>query len=326
MEQIVTAALLGIISVVTLSGNILVVVLFIKKRDWLKNAHTCLLLALAIQDIITAITLLVLPGFALPADVYDLPAHPKLRELYCSFVWSWYVPFALSVVSIYTCLMLAIDRLLAVWKPSRYKRFCSSAKVIATMVILPWIAGFGIETRTALNAQSSREDNGSYVCKRVQVDGSPENMMTTLLLFIAKGLLPEVLMTIAYGKMMITIKQSSVRVSCNTTGASHPSRQEIKFYLALRRITRMVCAASALVVICWLPDQIYYCLFELNLIQMDNSIHNGLHILAFLNTSLNPVLYSFYNKQYKDEFKIILCSLFRRNACTKTKDTCTDHN
>jgi hypothetical protein len=21
-----------------------------------------------------------------------------------------------------------------------------------------------------------------------------------------------------------------------------------------------------------------------------------------------------------------LCSLFRRNACTKTKDTCTDHN
>ena len=88
MEQIVSAALFGIISVVTLTGNILVVALFIKRRDWFKNAHTCLLLELAIQDIITAITLSVLPGFALPADVYDLPTHPKLRELYCSLVWS----------------------------------------------------------------------------------------------------------------------------------------------------------------------------------------------------------------------------------------------
>ena len=212
MEQIVSAALFGIISVVTLTGNILVVALFIKRRDWFKNAHTCLLLELAIQDIITAITLLVLPGFALPADVYDLPTHPKLRELYCSLVWSWYVPFALSVVSIYTCLMLAIDRLLAVWKPSTYKRFCSSAKIIGTMIILPWIAGFGFEITTVLNTQSSRKDNGSYVCMRVQVERSSENMMTSLLLFIAKGLLPGVLMTIAYGKMMITIKQSSLRV------------------------------------------------------------------------------------------------------------------
>ena len=200
-EQIVSAALFGIISVVTLTGNILVVALFIKRRDWLKNAHTCLLLALAIQDIITAINLLVLPGFALPADVYDLPRHPKLRELYCSLVWSWYVPFALSVVSIYTCLILAIDRLLAVWKPSSYKRFCSSAKIIATMVILPWIAGFGFDLTAVFNTQSLGKDNGSYVCMRVQVERSPENMMTTLLIFIGKGLLPEVLMIIVYGKM-----------------------------------------------------------------------------------------------------------------------------
>jgi hypothetical protein len=227
MEQIVSAALFGIISVVTLTGNILVVALFIKRRDWFKNAHTCLLLELAIQDIITAITLLVLPGFALPADVYDLPTHPKLRELYCSLVWSWYVPFALSVVSIYTCLMLAIDRLLAVWKPSSYKRFCSSAKIIATMVILPWIAGFGFDLTAVFKTQSSGKDNGSYVCIWVQVERSPENMMTTLLIFIGKGLLPEVLMIIAYGKMMITIKQSSLRVSCNTTCQGNLSRNKI---------------------------------------------------------------------------------------------------
>jgi hypothetical protein len=72
--------------------------------------------------------------------------------------------------------MLAIDRLLAVWKPSSYKRFCSSAKIIATMVILHWIAGFGFDLTAVFNTQSSGKDNGSYVCIRVQVERSPENI------------------------------------------------------------------------------------------------------------------------------------------------------
>ena len=329
MEQIFSQVLFGTTAAVTLVGNTLVVILFLKKRNWLEKTHACLLLALAIQDVVTAVTLLVLPGFALPLHFYDLPASPSLRALYCGIVWSLYIPFALSVVSIYTCLMLAVDRLLAVWRPLTYKRLCSSRKTKATMVILPWVAGFLSELGTALNVQNSRQNNGSYLCERVTINRSLENMVIGLILFLLKGFVPAVLMAVAYWKMMITLKQASLRVSQNTTGGNSPAtRDETKSHLALKRITRMACAASALVVTCWLPDQIYYCLFELNIIPMDNSLHNGLHILAFLNTSFNPFLYSFSNRQYKEEFKKILGCAFRRNTPLRSEfdATCTEQN
>ena len=78
IERSISAILFGILSVVTLAGNTFVFIMFIKRRDWLNKTHPCLLLALVVQDIITGLSLIVFPGFALPADVYDLmPLSPK---------------------------------------------------------------------------------------------------------------------------------------------------------------------------------------------------------------------------------------------------------
>jgi hypothetical protein len=76
---------------------------------------------------------------------------------------------------------------------------------------------------------------------------------------------------------------------------------------SLKRLTRIACAASAIVVVCWLPDQFYFCLFQLGLVNLRNELHNALIILAFLNTCLNPILYFFCDKQYAAEFKMYLC-------------------
>lgn len=318
MKETLNGVFFGIVAAIAIVGNIILMILFARKHNWLKKVHTCLLLSLAIQDIMTAITLLVLPGFVLPIDVFEPPKSPIMRDLFCTLVWSWFVPFALSIVSIYTCLMLAIDRCFAVWKPFTYKKFFSSKKVIATMLILPWILGFVCEIRTALNIQSSTNDDGSYTCKRIQVERSPESATVALFLFLGKGLLPATLMTAAYVKMMASLKRSSSRLlqatgqEHSTTDSSNSSPNQRKSHLSLKRITRMACAASALVVICWLPDQVYYFIFELRYIQLENCIHDGLHILAFLNTCLNPFLYSFSNKEYKKEFKMILCCMFNR--------------
>ena len=311
-------AALAIISTFTLLGNIVVVILFIKRRDWLKTSHSCLLLALAIQDLMTAINLLLLPGFVLPTDVYDIPTSTKLREFYCCFIWSWYFPFALSIVSVYTCLMLAIDRWLAVWKSIIYKRFRCSAKFVALMLIIPWIAGFGFEIGTVLKAESSRKNNASYICNFVEVRTSPENTMKVIILFIGKGVLPAMLISITYGTMMNALKKSASRVSSNK---SHSSKDQVKSSLALKKVTRMVCLASASVIFCWLPDQIYYFLYELNLIELSDTVHNVLHILGFLNTCFNPIIYNFYNNHYNKEFRNILSCCFRRNTQIHSIDT-----
>lgn len=317
MERATIAACFGIIAIATLVGNTIVVVFFVKKREWLNKIHTCLLLALAIQDILTAICLLVVPRFVLPSGFYELPSHPTYRQLYCSIIWSHYIPFALSVVTMYTCLMMAIDRWLAVLRPTSYRRYSSSKTLIASMMILPWIAGLLLDIGTPLSAASSHVGNGSYVCILRGHVGWPQNRVARLLLTSLRGFFPATLMVIAYTQMVMKLMKTRSRrlQTTNLSDAtncilSNSHHNETNY--SVQRITRMVFFASACVIICWLPDQVYFCLYETNVIKLDESTHSILHILAFLNTSLNPFLYAFSNSQYKDEFKKIFCWLSKQ--------------
>ena len=331
MAQAVVAVFLAIIAIIALLGNFLVVILFIKNRHWLKKAHTCLLLALAIQDILTAIGLLVLPGFVQSADVYDPPADSTLSQLYCSVVWSRYIPFALAIASVYTCLMLTIDRWSAALRPMSYRRFSNSIKVIAAMLIFPWIAGFGLEISAILNVRSN-EFNGTYVCSWIVTESKPKKTTVALVTFFGMILVPAILIIIAYAMIVIKLRQSSTKIrpvvgdlhrAQNSGRGQHTKKSES--FTHLKRLTRVACAASAIVIICWLPDQLYYCLFQLDLVEMGTPLHDALVILAFTNTMLNPFLYSFSNKQYKEEFKAILCCKFRSQVVQTQWEETIDH-
>ena len=185
-EKTTIAVLLVIISIVASVGNGLVVFVILKKREWLKKVHSCLLLALAVQDILTAIGLLVLPGFVQSSKVYELPQSDMLGQIFCSLIWSRYIPFALAITSVYTCLMLALDRWVAVFRPMSYKQFSVSGKVIAVMVVVPWLAGFGFEVNTALHVDCRKESDGTRVCKWRNINSSAKNSCVAILTFLGK--------------------------------------------------------------------------------------------------------------------------------------------
>ena len=189
MHKGAVASLLATIAVVALIGNAAVVILLIKKRDWLKKVHSCLLLALAVQDVLTAIGLFVLPGFVQSSDPYRLPESEWLIQLYCSVVWSRYIPFSLAITSVYTCFMLAVDRWVAVFRPMSYKQFSVSGKVIATMVVLPWFAGFGFEINTALSVKYLVNNDGTGTCIWEKIDTSPKGRTIAVFTFIGMVIL-----------------------------------------------------------------------------------------------------------------------------------------
>ena len=332
MAQEVVAVFLAIISVIALIGNILVVILFLKNRQWLKKAHTCLLLALAIQDILTAIGLLFVPGFVRPSDAYDPPTNSTLSQLFCSVVWSRYIPFALAIASVYTCLMLTVDRWVAALKPMSYRRYSNSIQVIVAMLVFPWLAGFGLEVSAILNVRSN-EINGTFVCSWLQTESSPKKNTIALVTFFGMILFPAILITIAYGMIIYKLRQSSIKVRPvvaessatrpNSSGGQNVNKN--KSFDHLKKLTRIACCATAIVIICWLPDQLYYCLFQMDLVALGTPLHDGLVILAFMNTMLNPFLYSFSNKQYKDEFKAILCCKFKPQVTVTQVEETVDH-
>ena len=196
----VAAIFLCIISIAALFGNAVMIFLILRKNKGFRKVHSSLLLALAVQDILTAIGLFGLPGFVQPSSVYELPKSAVLGQIYCSVIWSRYFPFALAITSVYTCLMLAVDRWVAVFRPMSYKRFSISAKVIATMVILPWFAGFGFEINTALNVEYLKQSNETRICKWKKIDTSARGRSSAIFTFI--GTLFAIDLTVAHSQLL----------------------------------------------------------------------------------------------------------------------------
>ena len=114
----------SIIAVIGFLGNTLTVLLFLRNLKWLKKTYNCLILALAIQDILLAICVMVIPGFFLEERYYTVSAENEIsRWIFCKIIWSQFIPFALGIASVYSCLMLTFDRWLAVVKPISYTKY-----------------------------------------------------------------------------------------------------------------------------------------------------------------------------------------------------------
>ena len=286
--------LLVVIAVVAFVGNTLTVVLFIKKSKWLKKAHGCLIFALSIQDILTAICLLSLPSFVLDHDAYPLPSSSIARDIFCSLVWSQYFAFALGVTSVYTCLMLTIERWFAVIKPLYYRRYEHSTAVVAVLVLIPWVAGFCFVISTPLNAKPI-EQNGTFICGWKKIESSStERIPIAVFTFLGLFFIPAMIMVVAYVQIILHMKRSRVRVGVTTSTA------RLK---ALKHVTLTAFFASSIIVVCWLPDQLYYALSVVELTQLVSPAHSALHLLAFANSCINPFIYSFSNHEYRNGLK-----------------------
>lgn len=322
MSNVVKSILL-VIAVIALVGNSLTVLLFIKNSKWLKKAHGYLILALSIQDIFQAICLLSHPSIFLDADVYPMPSNPVARVLFCGLVWSHYFPFALGVTSVYTCLMLTIDRWFAAVKPMYYRRYEHSAKVVSAMVLIPWIAGFGFEITSPLNAKPIKL-NDTFVCSWTKFPHQEGRVSLAIFSFLGMIFIPAILMTVAYVHIVFNVRRSRTRVNVNFHGR-RPKAANNGRLSVLKRLTLTAFFASLVVILCWLPDQLYYALSQIGVTELGTSVHSVVKILAFGNSCVNPIIYCFSNKEYRKGFKEILffsCSEEERDIRLST----VEHN
>ncbi len=289
--------ILSIIAAIAFLGNSFTVLLFLRKSKWLKKTYNCLILALAIQDILLAICIMVLPGFILDERYYAVPAENEIsRCLFCKIIWSHFIPFALGIASVYSCLMLTFDRWLAVVKPLSYKKYEQSRIVIILTVVFPWIAGMCFEITAPLGAMWM-EANSTFACKWKTPEYTSKTFFLAVFTFLGMVAVPAALMVLAYGSIIVHMKRSQNRVSVAKSN-SEMNRQR-KALIALKRVTVTALFASTVVIVCWLPDQLYYTLSQVNLTKLGTTTHLVVKILAFANSCFNPAIYCFSNNMYR---------------------------
>lgn len=303
------------IAVLALSGNLLVVFLFVRNRAWLKKAHSNLILALAITDILTAICVLCVPLFIHENDVYPVPEVEFWRELYCRIVWSHYLVFSLGVTSVYLCLSLAIERWLAVKKPHFYKQHLHSKRIICLLVVIPWLAGFAFESSAIVRTTGVVLPDGTTTC-RWNPDTSEWSTRVAIAVvsFCGMILVPGLLVVMAYVHILMNVKITLLRRSIRNRDPQRKERVRIK------RITLMAGLASVVLITCWLPGQFYFMLSQMGYVKVHVMPHRWLNVLALSSSCWNPVVYSFSNPQYREGFKkelsrfLCFCNFVRKRS------------
>lgn len=139
--------------IVTLSfvGNWLVLGVMITKRGALQKPYNIFICSLACTDIITSIFLIFSRYLYLPA----MPENEFAATLFCSTIWNACILFGLGYVSIYTCLVLTIERWLAIVKPNTYRKTKPRHAVIVVGCV--WFWGLLIQATTLFRGKADFE-------------------------------------------------------------------------------------------------------------------------------------------------------------------------
>ena len=200
--------------------------------------------------------------------------------------------------------MLTFDRWLAVVMPLSFKKYEKSKIVVFLTVLFPWIAGMCFEVTAPLRA-TSIEVNGTVICAWKTQEHSSKTIAVATLTFLGMIVIPGALMVIAYSWIIVHMKRSQSRIDAIRNN-QEMVRQSIALN-SLKRVTTTAFFASSIIIVCWLPDQLYYSLSQVNLTELGTTVHFVFKSLAFSNSCINPVVYCFSNRMYRGELRELLC-------------------
>ena len=238
---------------------------------------------------------------------YSLDFNMYLRcleaKLKLTYIVIFYIVFSLGYVSVYTCLVLTIERWMAVVRPQAYRRFQKKQALVA--VVLIWIWGFILNTPTFLTTKADLENQEcEFFNLRIG-----ETILPLLQSFFV-CLLPFTVILAFYTHIVYKINRMPLFVR----GAAGIASK--------KRLTVIALLASFILIIGWLPIQISY---SLELIGLPNRAHRGstlYHIfimMTFVNCAVNPILYGVVSSRCRKEYILALRGIFACFPCRNKK-------
>ncbi|XP_076764757.1 allatostatin-A receptor-like [Xylocopa sonorina] len=277
------------IGILGLIGNSLVVIV-VAANPSMRSTTNILIINLAVADLLFVI-------FCIPFTTTDfaLPFWP-FGNFWCKMVQ--YLIIVTACASVYTLVLMSLDRYLAVVHPIvsitwRTENYAIVAICIAWAIILAISSPAFVVHGEFQEASSSRSDNQT-TCRILPQYNWP---MFQIWFFLVSYLVPLMLICFFYICMLIRLWRGD-RVSAESRRGR-------------RRVTSLVLVVVSVFAFCWCPIQVILVIKSLKAYPTTSVtivVQIASHILAYMNSCVNPILYAFLSDSFRKAFrKIIYC-------------------
>ena len=267
-------AILSLVTILSLAGNLLVCVA-VYKNPRLRCPSNYYIISLALSDILQAL-------FTMPLSIVYLTAGrwPFGTSL-CYF--SAIVKYSLSKISIYTMVLMAVNRYYKIVKPAKYQTTFKK-KFIAITASLVWGIFITYAIIAAFVIGSDVKEHGDFAICLIR---NPRSAIPVLTLLMN---LPYFPIIFCYWKIYRAVKVHSANVSWQSSNV-----EDVK-------VSKTLFATVVAFVSLWMPANCIYLHYVLS-----PSIPRELALcgtmLVFCTSCVNPFIYGFMNRAFKAEFK-----------------------
>ncbi|XP_078346943.1 histamine H2 receptor-like [Oculina patagonica] len=310
---LVSASVLILIIIVTIIGNILVCVAILVNGQLRSSPTMLFIFSLAVSDLLTA-------SLSMPFDVDQQLSDSEWThsEGLCQ---AWTTAYLITVPSsIWNLLVVSVDRYKSLKDPlSRYRQSpFMTRKRAALVIVLLWAYSVSFALIPVIGWKfrpSSVENNRCYF--NITTDYS---ILSSFVNFI----FPLLVMCFLYFKIFMIARNINSRKFSQRNGrTSELMPSEANSSEDVEKITRrakrsqkryqrnMKAAKNILIIVCafffcWMPHTLLSLVAIFHGVELSNKIPTELFsaflLLGYLNSALNPPLYTFHNKRFKETY------------------------
>ncbi|XP_052830638.1 pyroglutamylated RF-amide peptide receptor [Octopus bimaculoides] len=331
-ELIPVSLIYGLVYVFGLFGNFLVIFTILKYRH-MRNITNVFLLSLSSADLL--VILICVPVKCAMFFTFTW----KLGEFICKL--AYYMQNVSMICSVLTLTALCLERYMAILHPLQSKYLCtiSHARIVITIV---WFLSFVLaipilKGRKHIEVGITRK---GFWCVK-EWDKPIYSILYELYMLVLMFILPVGVMVVAYASIGYELwKVANLRASMRA-GSENQQLTEVSSQRSVapivrkpntmykeqkkttaeddnttKQVVQMLVTVVLLFAICWGPILIQNVLTAFDVI---DSLHIGwlkpmrqaFFIMSYLNSCVNPVVYAFMSKNFREMFKLAICSCIR---------------
>jgi len=315
----------AVIVLFALVGNVAVCIISRRNRR-LQTSTYCLIMNLAVSDIGSVMCL----PFLLPELFIG---NWIMGEVMCKLLKPSVVMF--NFVTTNTLVAIACDRFRAVVFPFVARPSTSETRLI---VALLWLIAFlfSLPSYGAMTVISFPDSPYIYYCLDTFSSDTDKDTLYrrvyTIIMYSVQALSPVLVISALYLKITATLRHIRLiplalrplrSSSLNSTPSCSPSSSVvnlnklnmnpagfIKRQIMEKKFLRMLMIVLLVYVLCYLPFQTLYIVYEFNpeltYVPYMQPLSEYLYLIVWLPNALNPVCYGCLNEQYKRAFKMLI--------------------